>query len=296
LIGAAPQHLNPEGIPQAWLHTEQPDSIPNALYRPAVLIECSVNFRSLRAGLNHSEEQSYTAWLPSGELAIDWDSPAVETGDLLRIAQSPDDSIGYVDGDYQFRLSAFEQYQAELIDKLVRHQRLKVFLNPVFGLFSSPGDAIEDFLSRIAESALARVEPELKKLRGRFELQLEQVREAQALRGARAEGITAEAFISRKLHFFASENRLADMFSTLAGSVFGSTESKLEEENYKPDEAELREDLERIEQEASEALRSLYDEYLKLANEYDVFEIGLQPNNIQVLRRVLLWVPTPAGK
>ncbi|PYT06139.1 MAG: hypothetical protein DMF60_09975 [Acidobacteria bacterium] len=65
----------------------------------------------------------------------------------------------------------------------------------------------------------------------------------------------------------------------------------MKEELYRTDEAELREDLGRIEQEASEALRALYDEYLALANEYDTFEIGLQPDNIQVIRRMLVWVP-----
>ena len=81
------------------------------------------------------------------------------------------------------------------------------------------------------------------------------------------------------------------MFSTLAGAVFGSAEPRSQEEIYRADEAELREDLDRIEQEASDALRALYDEYLTLANEYDTFEIGLQPDNIQVIRRILLWVP-----
>ena len=49
--------------------------------------------------------------------------------------------------------------------------------------------------------------------------------------------------------------------------------------------------VKRIEQEASEALRALYDEYLALANEYDTFDIGVQPNNLQVIRSILLWVP-----
>ena len=131
----------------------------------------------------------------------------------------------------------------------------------------------------------------MKRLRNRFELQLEQVREAQAAKGSFAESLNLESFISNKLHFFESENRLAGMFSTLAGAVFGSAEPRSKEEPYRADEEELREDLERIEQEASEALRALYDEYLALANEYDTFEIGVQPDNIQVIRSVLLWVP-----
>lgn len=256
-----------------------------------MLVELNVNFRSLRAGLNHSEEQSHTAWVPQRDLAVDWDSSAVAITQPGQVSQVPAPGIEYATGEYQITRADLDQYQAELIDKLVRSARLRIFFNPVFGLYSAPGLPLEHFLPQVAEAALSRVEPELKRLRIRFELQLEQVREAQALKGAPTEDINPESFISRRLHFFASESRLADMFSTLAGSVFGTQESRTEESDFKPEEAELREDLHRIEQDASEALRHLYDEYLALANEYDVFEIGLQPVNIQVARRMLLWVP-----
>ena len=36
-------------------------------------------------------------------------------------------------------------------------------------------------------------------------------------------------------------------------------------------------------------------QYLALANEYDIFEIGLQADNIQVARRLLLWVPVASN-
>ncbi len=292
----APQKPRIEGIPEAWLKPAAETQPVALLYRPAVLIECTINFRSLRAGLNHSEERNYTAWLPEGELAIDWDSPAPGFYGLSQLAPQPDPTIGYRPGNYLATKSAFEQCVVELIEKLVRTERLAVYFNPVFGLFSAPGDSLEDFLSRVADAALGRVEPELKSLRNRFELQLEQVREAQASKGSLAESLNLESFISNKLHFFESETRLAAMFSTLAGAVFGSAEPRPLEEKYRADETELREDLERIEQEASEALRALYDEYLALANEYDIFEIGLQPENIQVIRRMLLWVPTNSSE
>ncbi|HMG35285.1 MAG TPA: hypothetical protein VKM94_15200 [Blastocatellia bacterium] len=282
-----------EVIPEAWYRADADDNPASASlrYRPAILVECSVNFRSLRAGLNHSEERNYTAWLPQGDLAVDWDCPAVEKFDPGRLASSPDPSITFVEGSFHKVPQDFDQYESELVDKLVRNKRLKLFFNPVFGIFSSPGEALEDFMPHVGEAALARVEPELMRLRTRFELQLEQVREAQISRGSSSEDLNTEWFISRKLHFFASENRLADMFSNLAGSVFGSKEVRVENESCKADEWELREDLERLEQEAGKALRTVYDEYLASASEYDVFEIGLQPDNIQVVRRMLLWVP-----
>ena len=289
------ERLSIEGIQEFWHHPGEGQERSRLAYRPAMLLECSINFRSLRAGLNHSEERSYSAWLPEADLAIDWDQPAVEFATLSQLATRPDPQIAVYDGNYQTTRGDFDQYEAELINKLVRGERLRVFFNPVFGLFSAPDDRLEDFLPRIAEAALSRVEPELKRLRNRFEMQLEQVREAQGLRGARTEEISFESFIAHKLHLFESEHRLADMFSTLAGAVFGTAEPKPLLEVVHWQDAELREDLDRIEQEASEALRALYGEYLALANEYDIFEIGLQPDNIQVARRLLLWVPVAAA-
>ncbi|MFY9558410.1 MAG: hypothetical protein WAV20_12855 [Blastocatellia bacterium] len=291
MSGQSLKRLRIDGIPETWLKTSEGHESGARVYRPAVLIECAVNFRSLRAGLNHSEERSYSAWLPEADLAINWDSPATTFEGPSQLALQGDPSIGYRPGNYLATNSAIEQCAGELIEKLVRTERISVYFNPVFGLFSSPEDSLEDFLARVADAALGRIEPELKRLRNRFELQLEQVREAQASKGLLAESVNLESFISNKLHFFKSENRLAGMFSTLAGAVFGTAEPRSQEELYRADEEELREDLERVEQEASEALRALYDEYLALANEYDVFEIGLQPDNIQVIRRIILWVP-----
>jgi len=148
---------------------------------------------------------------------------------------------------------------------------------------------LEDFLSRVADAALRRVEPELKSLRRKFELQLEQIREAQARKGLSSEGIGLDSLQIRNLQLSESENRLASIFSTLAGTVFGTPEPRQDQDEARDDD--LKQDLERMEQEASNALRSLYDEYMTLANEYDIFEIGLQSENIQVLRLALLWAP-----
>ncbi|MCI0486498.1 MAG: hypothetical protein L0229_07845 [Blastocatellia bacterium] len=279
-----------EGVEEFWLRSQNDEPEPTAVYRPALLVECSINFRSLRAGLNHSEERNHTAWIPERDMAIDWDSPAATFGESISLTKQPASNAIYEQGNYLTTKSDLERYEAELIDKLARSERLRLFFNPVFGLFSVPQDALSDFLARVAERALARVEPELKRLRNRFELQFEQVREAHSTKDLSA-GDLSERLISSNLHFFESENRLAAMFSTLAGTVFGAIEPRSRIEPYKADEVELRESLERIEQEASRALRALYDEYLLLANEYDAFEIGLQHDNINVVRSGLLWVP-----
>jgi hypothetical protein len=260
-----------------------------------MLIECRINFRSLRAGLNHSEERSYTAWIPEADLAIDWDNPAVSCDEDLKFQATPDAGIGYVAKKYEATEMEFAQYEAELIDKLARTEKLRLYFNPVFGLFSAPEDELEEFLSLIAEAALGRVEPELKRLRNKFELQIEQIRERHAAIEVSAEEIS-DTLISRHRWFFESENRLAQLFSTLAGAVFSTAKPKPITGPLTLADKELREDLVRVEKEAGEALKKLYEEYVALASEYDGFEIGLQPDNIKIIRRTLFWVPVATGQ
>lgn len=285
-----PQQFIVEGVPVLWLNSSADADGADHLYTPAVLAELTLNFRSLRAGLNHSEDRSYTAWLPPGDLAIDWDSPAVKLNDETHLSTQPDSQIAYAQGDYEKTKENFEEWRDELVDRLSRNERLRLFSNPVFGLFSSPGDRLEDFLYRVADAALGRVEPELRMLRHRFDLQIEQITEAQTRRGFTAEGLNVEALLLSNLHLFESENRLASIFSTLAGTVFGTKPSAHAIKQSDVD-AELQDDLNRLEQEARDALSSLYAEYMALANEYDMFEIGLQPDNIQILKLALLWIP-----
>lgn len=279
------------GVTEYWYQTDRTGGeVTGFVYRPAVLIEYTLNFRSLRAGLNHSEERNYTAWLPELDLAIDWDAPAVLFSDGSLLRNVPEDDIPYVKARYQTTSEQMREYETALVDKLIRYERLRVWFSPSFGLFSAPGDELESFKGMIADEALRRVEPELKRLHAKFGLQIEQVREAQLRKGFSGEEVNADRLISRNLRLFESENRLTSMFLTLAGSVFGASEYR-HAEDIKPSEAELREDLDRIEKEAYEAIQSLHSEYFNLANEYDTFEIGLQPDNIQVRRRALLWVP-----
>ena len=66
------QRFKTEGVSHLWLESgPKLRGTVNIAYRPAALAECLVNFRSLRAGLNHSEDRSFSAWVPEGQMAID---------------------------------------------------------------------------------------------------------------------------------------------------------------------------------------------------------------------------------
>jgi hypothetical protein len=290
-------------VAEHWYSLEGDEPI-GRVYRPAVLIDCRVNFRSLKAGLNHSEERSYTAWLPAGSVAVDWDAKALAEVAASRLAHAPETGVEQPDEQPDLGVERWEEIETDLVEALARREKLVVSYNPLFDLFSGVDESLDDFLDRVAEAALQRIEPELKQLKAAFELQLEQVREAQinkrgaaivdaAAAGSAGGKAEVERLLRRRTEFFETENRITSLFTGLAGFVLETpfVASGADEEDENDAAFEIREDLARVEKEAADALDDLYARYLEMVRSYDEFEVRIQPSNIRVLRRALLWVP-----
>ena len=291
-------------IAEYW-YTAGPDADRGRLvYRSAVLIDCRVNFRSLKAGLNHSVERGHTAWLPDGTLAVDWDVPAVENVEAARLANQPEPGVEVPAARPDLGPERLGEIETDLVDSIVRRERLVLFHNQLFEIFSDVEEAKNDFLDRSAEIALEKIEPELKQLKHVFELQLERVREAHiskrgvvVIDGAAttpaSEGkAEVERLLQSRTEFFEVEQRVTSLFTGLAGFVLQMPFARSRPGNGTADAAlELREDLGRVEQEAADALNELYTRYLEMVRSYDEFEIRIGVSNVRVLRRALLWMP-----
>jgi hypothetical protein len=291
-------------IAEYW-YSAGPDADRSRLaYQAAVLIDFRVNFRSLKAGLNHSVERSHTAWLPDGTLAVDWDAPAVEEVETARLASRPEPDVEVPATRPDVSAERLDEAETDLVDALVRRERLVLFHNQLFEIFSDVDEPKSEFLDRSAEIALEKIEPELKQLKHVFELQLERVREAHiskrgvvVIDGAAttpaSEGkAEVERLLQSRTEFFEVEQRITSLFTGLAGFVLQMPFARSRPGGGLADAAlELREDLNRVEQEAADALNELYTRYLEMVRAYDEFEIRIGSSNVRVLRRALLWVP-----
>jgi hypothetical protein len=291
-------------IAEYWYATDRGDERDGLVYRPAVLVDCRVNFRSLKAGINHSEEGLHTAWLGAGSLPVDWDTPAIPSVESSRLAHAPDPRVRMPETRPDLEAERFDELETDLVDGLVRQKRLVLFRNPLFEIFSDVDEPRENFLDRTAEVALQKIEPELKRLKQVFELQLEQIRERHInKRGAVAADATAsqavegqaeiERMLESRTEFVAVEKRVTSLFTGLAGFVLQMPFARPQSEET-AGAFELREDLARLEQEAADALNELYTRYLEMVRSYDEFEVRIQPSNVRVLRRALLWVAAEA--
>lgn len=289
-------------IDELWYAAaDQADGSEHA-WRPAILVDCLINFRSLKAGVNYSEERSCTTWLPPGDLPVDWDVHAVDPVVHDRLLNLRPETFHAPEERPALSDDRFAEIEDDLVDMLVRRERFVLHYNAVFEIFSEPGEQLSDFLDRTAEVALQRIEPELKQLKHVYELQLGQVREAHLLkRGAAAadgalEGnarsqAEVERMLQSRTEYFEVGTRITSLFTGLAGFVLQMPLARSGPLVESGDALELREDLGRVEQEAADALNELYTRYLEMVRSYDEFEVRIQPSNVRVLRRAVLWVP-----
>jgi hypothetical protein len=99
--------------------------------------------------------------------------------------------------------------------------------------------------------------------------------------------------LQSRTEFVEVEKRVTSLFTGLAGFVLQMPFARPQSGENADAALELREDLARLEQEAADSLNELYTRYLEMVRAYDEFEVRIQPANVRVLRRGLLWVPWP---
>jgi hypothetical protein len=296
-----PSTLPSSRFTQLWLRPPAEADERELVYRPAVLVECIINFRSIKVGLNDSQERVYSAWLPDGTLPVDWDTPLDETPTPNLIDASPAPGVRAHDAQISLDDARADEIEADLVNSLVRRERLRLLYNPPFNLFSAIGESKEDFTARVAEAVLDQIEPEMKKLKSVFDLRLEQIREAQLRKdapvfddsgNAAEDKADLERLLLGRTEFLATEKRIASLFTGRMDLAPPVPRPQSAVTNADPDsELELQADLRRVEHEAAEALRELHGRYLEMVHSYDVFEVGIQASNIRILRRAILWVP-----
>ncbi|MBX7222126.1 MAG: hypothetical protein K1Y36_19395 [Blastocatellia bacterium] len=283
-------------LEQHWLCPPAADSDQPTYthYRPALLVECQLKFHHLRAQFKHTAERRYTAWYPKGYALPNWDNPAIDLNSSLHLAFGPTLNLSHLTNDYQFTKPFFDECREELLSRLVRAEKLTIYHNTNFNKFSEVDETRDAFIARLAETASESIEDDLNKLVRRVNLKLSQVRETQERRGQQLdipETYLNSILLERKHELFASQSRLEALFSSSERLLVTSSDGIPSLQIEDPEYHELQETLQRIEDETKRELNDLCTQCIQRASECDAFHIGLQPNQITILRQGVLWVP-----
>ena len=147
-------------------------------YRPYILAEGIVTLAESRSGVHLSLVRSYVAPIVPQDGRVLWHQASRIEPDALDIRAVPDPSHR-VDIDISLEALLQNATQAEegFRQFLEEHERLQIFHNAEFGIYSEPNETRAAFLERCLEEANRRVEDEQERLESTFRRRLDQLRE-----------------------------------------------------------------------------------------------------------------------
>jgi len=290
------------GLAELWLGVEESllrDASVTWRYRPALLFECLLEFRDPRAELVHSEDRTYTTWLPRDEAAADWSVSVVDDFAPERVRTAPQPEVHPYEGVVALTEARLEEIENDLIAHLVRSERLTLYYNPNLRLYSRWNESREEFLERVLEAVRERLHPALRELMREFQLQLEQLRQKPLPMDVPDELRMGLEVLRRRMISRVEARLQRTVLDHPLGAAFRSVEAEGELSEASatveaPEELQpLAQELERLYEAAAARAQTLLREALEQARECEPYPVALHPNGVRVMRRALLWVPMP---
>jgi len=172
-------------FPRVRLQTNRGESIEQlyvyggrGAYRPYVLAEGIVTLSESRSGVHHSIARAFIAPMQQSDARVLWQAASPIEADKLDIRAVPDpahriDLTVSPEALVQGASTSEEGFRTYLVET----ERLQIFHNPAFGLYSEPGETRAQFLTRCQEEAKRRLGNEQERLESTFRRRIDQLRE-----------------------------------------------------------------------------------------------------------------------
>ncbi len=143
-------------------------------YRPYVLAEGIVTHNESRSGLHHQVVRSYVAPIHPNDGSVLWQQASQIDPEKLDIRATPDPAHRI---DMNLRSETLVRTEDSFKQFLVERERLHIYANPTFSLYSEPHETREAFLGRCMEEANRQLEDEQERLESTFRRRIDQLKE-----------------------------------------------------------------------------------------------------------------------
>lgn len=253
------------------------------LYKPYVLAEAIVTLLEPRSGVHHAAVRSFAVPIDAAEGSVTWSEARSINPEALDMHVVPDpnrrppprnaaDVLIPIAAQSE---EAFRQYLSE-------HEKLQVFHNPAFGLYSEPHESREAFLARCAEDANRQLEDEAERLESTFRRRIDQVKE-RSERDSRELEAKEEQPTERPI-----ENVNVAWGQTLYNITSGKP-AAVAEAPASVREVDYLEKIAQIQRAWDKELEGLRDELTAKAKSIEELTITPTPKSIEITKYLILW-------
>jgi len=244
-------------------------------YHPYVLAEGAVTHSEPRSGLHHTIIRTYIVPISPNDGKVDWSMASLIDAEKLDIRAVPDPDRkldinispeALVQGATQSE-EAFKQFISE-------EERITIFHNPSFAVFSSPEETRQAFLNRCLEEARRKLDDEAERLESTFRRRIDQVRERSEREARDADDESPDNMAWGQALYNITSGRPAAAVADAPQSVR---------------ETDYLEKIAQIQRAWDKELETRREEWSAKAREIEEIEIIPTPRNIEVTKYLILW-------
>ncbi len=273
-----PARRSHEGIEQLYVHDG------SGGYKPYVLAEGVITYDEPRSGVHHRVARAYLAPVEQSNAKVLWsEARLVEAESLdIRAVPEPDRRI-----DQSISSEALVQgaVQAEesFVQFLAESERLRIYHDGAFSIYSQPNESRDAFVQRCNEEANRRLGDEAERLESTFRRRIDQLRERSEREDRKREGESDEG-----------GNREAGQEVNVAWgqtlyNITSGRPAAVAESAPSMREVDYLENIAQIQKAWDRELQTMRDELNAKAKEIEEIVIAPSPKNVEVNRYLILW-------
>jgi hypothetical protein len=242
-------------------------------YKPYVLAEAIVTHAEPRSGVHLAAVKSYVAPVEGDDGIVNWAAARPLDPAQLDMRAVPEQHrrlTGTVPPEaLPQSQEAFRQFVAE-------REKLSIWSNQAFGMYSQPGESREAFAERCREEAERRIEDETERLEGTFRRRIDQVKE-RSERDSRAESeddtLTPNVAWGQTIY---------NITAGKPAAVAEAAPSSVREVDYLEKIAQIQRAWDR-------ELETIREELMTKAAEIEPITIVPTAKNIEIAKYLILW-------
>jgi hypothetical protein len=244
-------------------------------YRPFVLAETVITHSEPRSGLHHAIIRSYIAPISRNDGNVDWSMASHIAPEQLDIRAVPDPDRkldlaispeALVQGASQSE-EGFKQFVSD-------EERITIFHNPSFALFSTPEETRQAFLERCLEAANLQLDDAAERLESTFRRRIDQLRERSEKEARDADDDSADTLPWGQALYNITSGRPAAAVADARQSVR---------------ETDYLEKIAQIQRAWDKELEARREDLTAKARGIEEIEIIPTPRNIEVTKYLILW-------
>jgi hypothetical protein len=254
-------------------------------YRPYVLAEGVITHSEGRSGTHQTIVRSYVAPIDANDGKVLWHQASQLEPEKLDIRAVPDPQHKI---DIPLSPEALTQGAAQSEEGfrqfIEENERLQIFHNPAFAIYSEPNETRDAFLQRCLEEATRRLNDEAERLEGTFRRRIDQLKQ-KSEREQRASDDQDENSIEEPRQDVNVAWGQA-LYNITSGRPASSSSS---ETPHSVRETDYLSRIAQIQRSWDKELESLRDDLTQKARAIEDISIVPTPKNIEVTKYLILW-------